>query len=317
MKRLQSAGRPAFTLIELLVVIAIIAILIALLLPAVQQAREAARRTQCKNNLKQLGLAFHNYHDTHLTLPPLGTAAANGSFMNTWVAMILPFFEQSALYNVSDFNIPSWNPTNPAAVRLRETKLTVMLCPSDLEVGLADFTDGTTVLSRYARGNYVANTGLGPGQVLPGGPNRWTPKPGAVFSVNSSTRMRDFLDGTSNTALVSELLKSPGNDFRGVMHLVTEFNYYQHDRNPNTRIPDDLRGAPWSECVSIPRAPCSPSYTGNDSTTLGMVSARSQHVGGVQLLLGDGSVRFISDNLDNRTWQNLAPPADGNIIGEF
>lgn len=309
--------RFGFTLIELLVVIAIIGVLVALLLPAVQQAREAARRTECRNNLKQLGLAFHNYHDAHKTLPPLGIAKSNGSYMHTWVAMVLPYFDQAALYNQTDFSIPSWHPSNPSVVTLREQKLTMMLCPSDVDAGLADFTNGSTVLSRYARGNYVANAGLGPGQLNQSVPGYWTPKPGAVFSVNSSTRMRDFIDGTSNTVLCSEILKSPGNDFRGVMHLVTEFNYYQHDRNPNTPIPDDMRGAPWSECVSIPRAPCNPSYTGNDSTTKGLISARSLHEGGVFVLLGDGSVRFVSENINNPTWQNLGPPDDGTVVGEF
>ncbi|MDA0836014.1 MAG: DUF1559 domain-containing protein, partial [Planctomycetota bacterium] len=302
-----------FTLIELLVVIAIIAVLIALLLPAVQQAREAARRAQCKNHLKQLGLAFHNYLDAHLVLPPLGTANSIGSFYHSWVAMTLPYFDQANLYNINNFSANSWG-TDAGVIAMRQQKLPMMICPSSSDVGLADFTDGTTVYSSYARGNYVVNAGIGPGQT---GGAVYLPKPNAMFSINSAVRIRDIMDGTSHTAMASELVTVNGNDFRGVMHLVTEFNYYQHDRVPNTPIPDDMRGPPYSECVSVPQAPCSFTYAGNDSATLGLISARSFHEGGVHLLMADGAVRFVSENLDLTTWRNIGLPRDGQVLGEF
>ncbi|WP_339909974.1 DUF1559 domain-containing protein [Symmachiella dynata] len=319
----QSSNR-GFTLIELLVVIAIIAILIALLLPAVQQAREAARRTQCRNNLKQIGLALHNYHDAHQMFAPFGVANDGGSFYNTWVALLLPYVEQSPLYNQSDFSIQSWQGSDPEATKLRESPLSYMTCPTDVDVGLADFTDGTTVYSSWARGNYNANVGPGPGCVADGVDFYAPPveygggKSGAPFSINVGRRIRDFRDGTSNTVLISEILKVPGNDFRGVMFLLPEFGYYNHDRSPNTSTPDDLRGGTYGQCVSIDRAPCVGPFTGwQDSPVDGIVSARSLHVGGVMVLLGDGSARFVSENLDLQVWQNLGITNDGNVLGEF
>jgi len=169
----------AFTLVELLVVITIIGILIALLLPAVQAAREAARRMQCQNNLKQIGLAMHNYHAALGSLPPLVIHRANpgSTFMHTWAALILPYLEQQTLYDTIDFGEPHWSLT--ANQLLRESFLPVMTCPSDTKVDLVGFGDGSSVHSYYSRGNYMANVGIG---VLGG---RNDPKPNAVFSMNN------------------------------------------------------------------------------------------------------------------------------------
>ena len=300
-----------FTLIELLVVIAIIAVLIALLLPAVQQAREAARRTQCKNNLKQIGLALHNYHDVTLTLPPgaIQDFTGNGQNEATWISMILPYIDQAPLYNRANFSScfgcvtapgnPSYEIVSPAIL--------MMLCPSDRDVELVLGSGGVGV---FRRGNYAANTGIGPlhSVAAPRDPTRIS----GPLTMNSKTRLGDFTDGTSNTVVVSELLKVPGNDFRGIMHY-PEGPLYQHDRTPNTGIPDEIRTM---GCVSIPRAPCVGTYTAYNNRAI-VLAARSQHIGGVQVLMGDGAVRFVSENIDLTIWKGLATQDKGEVLGDF
>ena len=298
----------AFTLIELLVVIAIIAVLIALLLPAVQQAREAARRTQCKNNLKQIGLALHNYHDTHSTFPPGAIQAfppGNAQNEATWISMALPGLDQAPLYNRANFSSCfgcTVSPGNPS-YEISSPAIPMMLCPSDVDVGLA--------INIYRRGNYAANTGIGPLHSV-SDPNDSTRTAIGPFTMNSSKKMKDFMDGTTNTIIVAELLKSPGDDFRGVMHY-PEGPLYQHDQTPNSSVPDQFRSG---LCVSIPRAPCTGTYTAWNNRSI-VLAARSLHVGGVQVLLGDGSVRFISNNLHAPTWQALSTPGMGEQLGEF
>ncbi|WP_373649955.1 DUF1559 domain-containing protein [Schlesneria sp. DSM 10557] len=300
--------RKGFTLIELLVVIAIIAVLIALLLPAVQQAREAARRTQCKNNLKQLGLALHSYHDTFSTLPPgaiqvFETTARNEA---TWVSMILPYIDQAPLYNRADFNScfgcvgGVGNPPN----EIVSVSLPGMTCPSDPNSGKLAF-------NAYRRGNYVANSGIGALRSVtnPDDPSRLFPGP---FTMNSKRSFRDFIDGTSNTAMVSELLNSTGDDFRGVMHY-PEGSLYQHDRNPNTTIPDESRAA---FCVNGLRYPCIGTSSSYADRAL-IYSARSQHIGGAHVTMADGAVRFISENLSLVIWQAIGTHKGNETIGEF
>jgi hypothetical protein len=281
--------------------------LIALLLPAVQQAREAARRSQCLNNLKQIGLALHNYQDAHRTFPP-GYIQSPPLERNeaTWITQILPYVDQKPLYDKVDFNacFGCVNSTTAVNYEVVSTVLPMMLCPSDIEVGLA-------LGGRYAKGNYVANNGIGPmryyTQDAP--PNRG---PLGVMYVNSKFRMRDFLDGSSNTAMVSELLKVKGEDWRGALHY-PEVAFYHHNRTPNSNIPDEIRTA---ACVSIDRAPCTGSHSSYSNKSM-IVSARSVHPGGVHVLLGDASSRFVSENIDAATWERLGTPEDGNPLGEF
>lgn len=294
--------RNGFTLIELLVVIAIIAVLIALLLPAVQQAREAARRTQCKNNLKQLGIALHSYHDTYRTLPPgaIQNFSTTGLNEATWVTMILPYIDQAPLYAMANFSSTFGSPGVNSLVMGQF--LPAMLCPSDNDVGVA--------LGGWARGNYAANSGIGAfiSTESPNPPGRTS----GPFTMNSKVKLSDFLDGTSNTVLVAELLKVKGDDFRGVMHY-PEGPLYQHDRTPNTGVPDEFRG---SLCISVPRAPCTGTYTAYNNRQI-RIAARSNHIGGVQVLLGDGSGRFVSENINVTTWQSLGTMDKGEVIGDF
>lgn len=295
-----------FTLIELLVVIAIIAVLIALLLPAVQQAREAARRTQCKNNLKQLGLALHNYHDTFNTLPPGAIQVFGGNNQNeaTWISMILPHIDQAPLYNRANFSSCFGcvaAPGNPS-YEIASPNITSMVCPSDVDVDLA--------LGIYRRGNYVANSGIGALRSVadPNDPTRTA----GPFTMNSKTNMKNFIDGVSNTVLVAELLRVPGNDFRGVMHY-PEGSLYQHDQTPNSSVPDQFRTA---FCISVTRAPCTGTYTAWNNRAI-IIAARSLHVGGVQVLMGDGSVRFVSNNIHRPTWLAIGTPGGSETLGEF
>ena len=307
MKHHTHTGRRAFTLIELLVVIAIIAILIALLLPAVQQAREAARRSQCKNNLKQLGLAYHNYHDTHRVLPP-GYVQETVTHKNeaTWVVFILPFVDQAPLYNTADFHGPTFGQTTTTSqnFQITSTRLPVMTCPSD--------TEGNLAFGYLARGNYAASNGIGP-MIAAAGYQSPAPARGAVgaFNDNSSTKMRDFTDGTSNTVVLSEIRKhASGNDIRAAMHY-PEGPFFHHNYTPNSSNVDQSR---CPDPTLDP--PCTSTFTAHSNKIM-LTTARSRHEGGVHVVLADGAVRFISENLDLQTWQDLGVPNDGRVVGEF
>ena len=303
-------SRNAFTLIELLVVIAIIAILVALLLPAVQQAREAARRSSCKNNLKQLGLAMHNYHDAHSTFT-YGMGGDTGGMRRrreTWMHQTLPFIEQSALYEA----YMDENPEYVMHSALTREVIPTLVCPSN---------PGANNQGYYFRGNYGVNGGTYDGS--------YTSSNGdGMFFNQSSTRFRDVIDGTSNTILVSEgvsrMKASPNHTPWG------EVGYYwgggtsHHGGGfcttepPNSNVPD----CSWT-CADYEddEFPCA----GHNAGSGPLVScsgpsrtyARSYHQGGVQAVMVDGAVRFISENIDLGTWQDLSTRSGGEIIGQF
>ena len=236
----RSRRSASFTLVELLVVIAIIGILVAMLLPAVQSAREAARRILCTNNVKQIALALYNYHDSHNQFPPgvvWENGASYGPMCATWIGQILPYIEQHAAYDLAKFEYGNGGgPTNPYNIPYMKIKLPPMLCPSDPD-------QPNSNAGVYAKGNYAGNSGIGPQQ--PGGDPLCRgcnpPRTPGVFMPNSRTRIRDLHDGTSKTVLVAELLKGPGTGgWQGVMHY-WEGPLYQHDRTPNTSVADEFR----------------------------------------------------------------------------
>ncbi len=309
--------RSGFTLIELLVVIAIIAILIALLLPAVQQAREAARRTQCKNNLKQIGLALHSYHDSFRCFPYAQESSAKGF---SAVSQILPYLDQAPLYNLINFSVPQNDPANTPA---RMTELTVFRCPSD----------GPNTLSAQGGGiNYMANKGTGVIWQDPTGPNTGFPPQTGVLFYQSRIRIGDITDGTSNTAAFSERLLTDGNN--GLVS--PRSDVFFSPAAPTT--PDEavsmcaavditnlanqfplFMGAPWIHGqhtylhIDTPNTRSCGFFT----VLRANMPPSSQHIGGVHLLLCDGSVRFVSENIDRPLWRAVGSRAGGETVGEF
>jgi prepilin-type processing-associated H-X9-DG protein len=292
-------------------------------LPAVQKVREAAARMSCQNNLKQLGLAMHNYHDAYSKFPPgqqvscpTSPGCDGGTWMFGWVSVTLPFFEQDNIYKQWNFQQPMWTSANAT---VRDYKLKVFQCPSDIDVDLATSPEGMTY---GGRGNYVGNNGIDTNASrqpafdnhpvkYDGVPNRV--KEG-VFLNNYSRTIPGFSDGTSNTALLSEVRKVAGNDGRGEMHHVAG-SLYQHTYPPNDFLNNDLM----ETCTSIPQVPCAYGKGGTPWPWAGPFrqTARSQHTGGVNVCLADGSVRFVSQTIQLTTWQSLCSPDGGEVLGDF
>ena len=315
MLRRRSAERKAFTLIELLVVIAIIAILIALLLPAVQQAREAARRSQCKNNMKQLGLAMHNYHDVHNQFPiasscGTGPTSGGGNGGNTsgyvWLRYILPYIDQVAMYNDWDENRAYNNGNNLTLIR---TVIPMMLCPSD------PYSEAWSSVPNY---NYAVNLGrinnhAGPGNTYNGVTYEYGTFRHSGSTTGYTCKFRDIVDGTTNTLLMAEVRSGQmTDDLRGLIWYVPHSGFSAH-YPPNTQVPDAMGG--WCNTNVEANAlkekmPCA-------STGSTIFSARSQHTGGVHVLLADGSTRFASENIDVELWRALSTRNGKEVIGEW
>ncbi|MEK6261562.1 MAG: DUF1559 domain-containing protein [Planctomycetota bacterium] len=335
MKRTFSKRRVGFTLIELLVVIAIIAVLIALLLPAVQQARESARRTQCKNNFKQLGLALHNYHDSFGVFPASGYAVGVGGYdyaspvtstpaiprqSNTsGFVMLLPYFDQAPMYNKWDFDhaasaswvygLYSWTTVqgNPDVNAPISKKVMPMLtCPTDN--GGANYTG-------------IGSQHYSIGQGQPGGyrtnyefsveyqdyyyDHRWTALGLAqrpLFGTDTRTNIRDMSDGTSNTVAMIEQSREKYNGALG------GWSYRCH-----VGIGIDFGWVPINSWCYPPGSTtnCLPGRLGQ------WASAGSLHTGGCHVVLGDGAVRFVSETIDATTRARLATISDGQTVGEF
>lgn len=293
----RRTGQRGFTLIELLVVMAIIAILVALLLPAVQQAREAARRTQCKNNLVQIGIALHNYDMSFEMLPP-GVVNLTGPIRNieegyhmSWAPQMLPMFEQANLFQMTNFDESAYAAVNSA---VRSTVLPALLCPSDSERTMAAAGGMTVGMSNYA--------GCYGGEDVPIDMNN----SGLLF-LNSSIGYRQIRDGASNTLAIGEKIIVKG---------TTELGWISGTRSTlrNTGVPINNgwdRGGPAARGVGGVRTPLpAPS----DTATSGF---SSYHTGGSQALMADGSVRFLSENIDVKIYSFLGQREDMQVIGDF
>ena len=322
-----------FTLIELLVVIAIIAILIALLLPAVQQAREAARRTQCKNNLKQLGLALHNYESTYLMFPPSRINLTGPIFQQTWNVMILPYIEQSGMYAQYNFNVNWYAPVNDAMTTVQLPAFVCPSTPSTRTLPTSALYSAITSGSRadqpiwgycdYGSINAVRNAYI----VASGQPSIGTKDAmGGMGRGPGGTKIRDITDGTSNTILLAEDAGRPrqyigrqqglnprvGNVAFGTTFTADGWGWadinggFSVDGSNSAGVQNNTSGSGATTIVGT----CSMNCT-NDSELY------SFHSGGVQTLLADGSVRFLSENISGITLSGLITLDRGEVPGEF
>lgn len=296
----------AFTLIELLVVIAIVALLLGLLVPAVQQAREAARRMQCQNNLKQLGIALHSYHDTANVFPP-GQVRNYGNAIGTnywsWITYTLPFLDQAPIYNQLDLSTTAFVPTGPNAAILSLT-LPAIVCPSDPSA----FEAWDSGPLRFGRTSYLGVTGNN--AYAPGSGNQSVctaqtiaPSELGMFQVNSNHRIASISDGTSATLLIGERPCTPGN-FWGRWSGPGSGNYCP------AAIADAM--LPSHDVYGI--AGLKPS-SAND--IYAVQHWWSRHAGGAQFLFVDGHAQFLSYSMDHDTLWSLSTRGQGELIGDF
>ncbi|HEY2415053.1 MAG TPA: DUF1559 domain-containing protein [Pirellulaceae bacterium] len=309
----------AFTLVELLVVIAIIGVLVALLLPAVQSAREASRRMQCMNNVKQWVLGMHNYADTNGTLP-YGPREAPTTVRHSWVPLLWPYIEQMGLYNQYQFNIGFYLPPNTIAqsnvAGPTGQRAKVYYCPSD-RYGAMQTSNGD--LYWRAKGNYQLNFGNlqvpDPTYSVTNPSPSWGPFGYLDYKSHALprlTRLAEIVDGTSNTMLLSESLttRDGDKDHRGDMLNDGEVcAYYMTVQTPNSASNDVMLSG---YCVSRPdiKMPCT-------TAANHYKAARSRHPNGVNVGMGDGAVRYVTNNISQKNWQSLGSINGGEGLDDF
>jgi prepilin-type N-terminal cleavage/methylation domain-containing protein/prepilin-type processing-associated H-X9-DG protein len=323
------ARSTGFTLIELLVVIAIIALLIALLLPAVQQVREAARRSQCQNNLKQLGIAFHNYHDVHGVFPKGGyggglafpalynTSNARACRQVSWGTALLPYLDQAPLYNRWDHSLWYVEGSNQ---ELAQTRLSVFLCPSCPLPALKPNGDNPGSTPQYARSDYSGNYGERALRCFPSTncQNNYSTegdksgRPRGVMSLQPNASffsptygIKDFLDGTTTTIMVGEAPNGLHSLWAGHKNVLDQ----SAPINSRYAVSGDT---PWQSCTVMANS----SNIGKLGCDYGQ-EFHSYHTGGAHFLFGDGSGRFISENIDIRLFAALLSRKGQEVIGEF
>lgn len=329
--------RSGFTLVELLVVIAIIGILVALLLPAIQAAREAARRTECSNNTKQLALALHNYHDTQGRFPPTGvlygdphTVPHQVPYHHSWLVMILPFMEEGPLYDGVDKNLPIWNDGTGQPQEVVRTKVDTLLCPSSIPLELNQTRN-------MAYTNYAASEGY----------HWWTTAYlhqghhpsltqstdfSGLFTITKCNTEAAITDGTSNTIAVAEVnslgykwgpIRTSGT---GVVRNNTGERVYRaafvwtgvygeccqtgRYRKPDGSAPGGWFPGGWPHAFS-------PTYLSAWGPNAEWPGAGSQHPGGIQVGLADGAIRSVNANIDWAVWAKLNGIADQYVVEEY
>lgn len=307
--------RCGFTLVELLVVIAIIGILVALLLPAVQAARESARRTQCTNNLKQLGLAVHNYESAFKAFPTGAYSCCYG----TWLLVLLPYVEQADLY--AQYERPAGMVTPPDIrygssqnLPVTRTQVPAYVCPSD------SLSASSAYYSSITFHNYVANYGnttrwqtspygtdsLGRPNVFGQAPFRYV----TATTTPQNYHFQEILDGLSNTAMFSETVQGKSGDLRG-FGWWGGGSHFETYLAPNSFQPDVLESAGY--CV--PSVLVNPPCTGPTSAAPESIAARSRHPGGVLVALCDASCRFVSNSIALDTWRSMGTAAGMEATG--
>jgi prepilin-type N-terminal cleavage/methylation domain-containing protein len=323
--------RGGFTLLELVVVIVISLLLLALVVPSVQRSREAARRQQCKNNLKTIGLALHNYHDSANTIPPgwIGPNA-NGTFLGWgWQTMVLPYMDADSLYNQLNFSLPlgpNSGMTGKEAQRIKPA----YRCPADNGPDTVTIAGTTPANGVFGRSNYVAVYGAS--DELPVGPQivPWGVVPtgaGGAFHQNSSHHLKEFEDGLSYVILVGER-HSPvplGGGTLGGDAIWAGVPIAPKQTKPN-QAPTGTAADQQSQAYAV--GDCHPATSINSRRSASggtppptanpsVTGFSSMHSGGAHFLIGDGTVRFISENMDAETFRNLSTIAGGKKIVDF